>query len=342
MLDLFRTRILKISKLKILRWITGISIFSFSIIQFACERPTDATQTDDGIPPAVPTGVMITYASDGEILIEWAENTESDLKGYNVYRKSEGTEYVLLSFTNKSYWFDDSLTYDVKYYYQITAIDIWGEESQRSLEVFATPINRYNPQRPRYISINARNWEGKKSIFLRWEQGYESDIKGYNIYRSLNSDFTTDSITFIGFTNSFEFTDSTEHQFYAEYYYKIRTVDKGELLSSESSVVSDQIFEMAEQVFPKNNSLSNYFEEFLIKTIAVPADYRIVVQTNEFFGEFWRKDFHSNIINDTLGVNFTPSSLYPYTDYYWRIITYSVNSSGPNSISPLYKFQVKP
>lgn len=338
----FATGTLKIQKNDIRFYVSIISIIFLSLIQFSCERPIDATQSDDGIPPAVPTGVQITYASDGEILIEWNSNTEGDLKGYNVYRKTEGSDYTFLTFTNNSYWLDDSLSYSVEYFYKITAIDIWGEESQSSDVVSAAPINRYNPQRPRYVSINARNWEGNKSIFLSWEIGAESDIKGYNIYRSLISDFTADSLTLVGFTTSFEFTDTSANQIYINYHYKIRTVDKGDLLSSESSVVSDQIFEIAEQIFPKNNLLTNYFEEFSIQAIAIPADYRIVVQTNEYFGELWSKDFYSDIINDTLQVTFNPPSLYPYTDYFWRVITYSNNSSGPNSISPLHKFQVKP
>ena len=73
---------------------------------------------------------------------------ESDLKGYNIYRKTNSTDYVFLTFTANSYWFDDSLSYTEKYFYKISAIDIWGEESQRSEEVSATPVNRYNPQKP--------------------------------------------------------------------------------------------------------------------------------------------------------------------------------------------------
>ncbi len=326
----------------------SIRFFLFSYLIFTilssvgCERPTDANQKDDGIPPAVPVGVQIFYASDGEILVEWNPNNEVDLKGYNVYRKTSNTEYNFLAFTTNSYWFDDSLSYDETYLYQISAADVWGEESQKSAEVSAAPINRYNPQKLRYITINARNWEGKISIFLSWEPNYESDISGYNLYRSTNSSFTADSLSLIGFTSDIQFNDTNSIEIYKDYNYKIRAVDKGGLLSDESSLVIDQAYEMAAQIFPSNDSLVNYFSYFIIKALKVPADYRIIVQTNEYYGEYWSDDFSSNVIDDAIQVKFNPSYLYPYTYYYWRVITFSNNNSEPNSISPLYKFKVKP
>lgn len=324
-------------------WIIIISIsMILATIHIGCERPTDANQKDDGIPPAVPTGVQISYAYDGEILIEWIPNAEIDLKGYNVYRKTNKTDFVFITFTPNSYWFDDSLSYDEEYFYGISAVDIWSEESQRSAEVSAIPINRFNPQKPRYITINARNWEGKISVFLNWELSIESDIAGYNVYRSLNPSFTADSNNFVGFTRDIQFNDTTNILFYKDYYYKIRTVDRAGLLSDESSLISDQVYEMTAQIFPLNNSLNNYFNYFLIKSIKIPANYRIQVQTNEYYGEFWSKEFSSSSVDDTIQIEFNPPYLYPYVYYYWRVITFSNNSSEPNSISPLYKFKVKP
>lgn len=337
----FKTFIL-FDKLK-LRWLILV-FFSMisSTIHIGCERPTDVNQKDDGIPPAVPTGVQISYASDGEILVEWLPNSDIDLKGYNVYRKTSKSDFAFLTFTANSYWFDDSLSYNENYSYKISALDIWDEESQRSSEVSATPSNKFPPARPKYFNINARNWEGKISVFLSWEPNNESDVAGYNVYRSLNSSYTADSTTLVGFTSDIQFNDTANILIYKDYYYKIRAVDKGGLLSEESNVVSDQVYEMADQVFPSNDSLVNFFDYFIIKAVKVPANYRILVQTNEYFGEFWSKDFFSSTVDDTIQVEFNPPYLYPYTYYYWRIITFSNNSSEPNSISPLHKFKVKP
>ncbi len=73
--------------------------------------------------------------------------------------------------------------------------------------------------------------------------------------------------------------------------------------------------------------------------LQTPATYKIVVQRNEYFDEFYDKTIFSNTTNDTLAIDFSPTYLY-YQTYYWRVITYS-QSSEPNSISKLYSFTLK-
>ncbi|NWF88743.1 MAG: hypothetical protein HXY50_04685 [Ignavibacteriaceae bacterium] len=314
---------------------------ALSLILNSCERPTDTNQQNDGTPPAIPTGVSIVYSFDGEILIEWNQNSDLDLKGYNVYRKSSTTNFECLGFTSNNYYFDDSLSYDTTYHYKISAVDIWGEESEKSLEVSAAPINKYKPDRLRYININARNWVGVISIFLSWSPGYESDIAGYNIYRGLSSNFTADSTSFIGFTSDVNFSDTSDLVFYTEYFYKIRTVDKGGLISEESVTVSDEVYEIAELVFPPNNGFVNYFNYFKIKSLKTQARYQIVVQTNEYSGELWSYSFNAAAADSMIEIKFTPPYLYPYVYYYWRVFTFSGNNSEPNSISPFFRFRIK-
>ena len=76
----------------------------------------------------------------------------------------------------------------------------------------------------------------KSRCFLSWEPSNESDIAGYNIYRNLNSTFLADSTNLIGFTDKIEYSDTNNIQFYKMYFYKVRAVDKGGLLSDESSL----------------------------------------------------------------------------------------------------------
>src|SRR4030066_425336 len=199
-------------------------IFLLSIIFCGCDRKTEFVD-DPGIPPAVPVGLRIYYASDGEIGIDWNSNSEPDVKGYNIYRRTEFTEPVKVAFINDNYFFDDSLEYDTTYYYKITAVNLWDRESDFSSEVSGKPENRYNPEKPLGVRINARNWEGEISVYLFWFQNEESDVNGYNIYRSTSPGFTSDSSNLIGFTNSANFSDTTSLNFYTNYYYKIRAKD---------------------------------------------------------------------------------------------------------------------
>ena len=157
--------------------------FLLSIIFLGCNR-TNQIVGDSGIPPAVPTGLRVYYSSDGEIGIDWNSSPEPDVKGYNIYRRTEFTSAVKVAFVNDNFFFDDSLEYDTVYYYKVTAINLWNRESDSSAEVSAKPQNIYNPQKPVGLQINARNWEGDLSVYIYWLRNDESDIAGYNVYRS--------------------------------------------------------------------------------------------------------------------------------------------------------------
>ena len=305
-----------------------------------CERPTE-TADDPIIPPAVPTRLYVYYASDGEITIDWQSSGEGDVKGYYIYRRTDSTESEKIDYTTDSYYFDDSLDYNVTYYYKITSVNIWDSESAFTGEVSATPINRYNPLKPLRLQINARNWERNISIYLDWTKGYESDIKGYNIYRSTSPGFISDSSNFVGFTNEINFSDTLNINLYTNYYYKIRAVDKGNLISKESDQVNDLVLEIPEVIYPKDNSTVQPFNDFLVKAIHVPATYRIGLQTNQYFDEVWSTSKETNITDDTLKIEFTPSPLEYNKTYYWRIATYSGNSQNPNSISKLFTLRFK-
>ena len=286
----------------------AIALLTSLLLNSACERSTE-TIDNPGIPPAVPIGLRVYYASDGEVTIDWQSNSENDVTGYNIYRRTDSTESTKIAYTSDSYYFDDSLSYNVTYHYKITAVSLWDRESGFSDEVSATPINRYRPQKPTGLQINARNWEGEISIFLKWATGYESDVKGYNIYKSNLPGFASDSSNFIAFTSGVNFSDTLNIDLYTNYYYRIRAV--------------------------------GVYNEFLIKAIQVPASYRIGLQTNKYFGEIWSATIETDVTDDTLRINFNPYSLQFYKTYYWRVATYSGNSQDPNSISKLFAVTFK-
>jgi fibronectin type 3 domain-containing protein len=316
-----------------------IIVISLLIISFyGCERPVDVNQPNTGLPPAVPTGVGVYYASDGEIIIDWNTNNNPELNGYNVYRKSDSTDFKLIYFTQNNYYIDDSLSYDITYYYYVTSEDIFNKESSPSDTVNAQPINRYNPYQPTGLSINARNWDNQLSVYLTWYPNNESDVRRYNIYRSEFPSFTADTSTYIGYSSSTSYSDTFNLSFYLQYYYRIKAVDNGGLQSIQSGIVNDEIYPIPEVYIPQDSAQTSYFSKFLIKALEVPATYQVVVQTNQYFGEFYNNQIYSTITNDTLGIDFTPDYLYGNTTYYWRIIIYSDPNGEPNSISPLYNF----
>jgi hypothetical protein len=313
----------------------------FLPIIFGCDRVTSNNNSDSGLPPAVPVNVQVFFAQDGTVGIEWKNNVEVNLTGYNIYRSINDTlKFIKIYFTSQNYFFDDSLSYDTTYYYYITAVDDQYRESDKSIIISAKPVNISPPSSPLNLSINARNWINDISIFLKWYPNPESDIAGYQIFRSENQNFIPDSSNLIGFTGTISYSDKTNLELYKYYYYVILAVDKGGLKSDPSQEVSDLILGIPEINYPVNGSMVPYFDNFQIKSLQVPATYQIVVQTNEYFGEIWSNELNSNVINDTINIPFDINSIDTDVPYFWRIITYS-NGSEPNSISPLFSFTLK-
>lgn len=92
----------------------------------------------DIFPPEVPTGLQAVYSSVGQkpfIDLTWAPNTESDLAGYIVYRRSaESSAYVVASSgTLKApAWRDTDVRPGEKYFYTVAAVDARGNQSAQS------------------------------------------------------------------------------------------------------------------------------------------------------------------------------------------------------------------
>jgi GH35 family endo-1,4-beta-xylanase len=91
--------------------------------------------------PAAPTGLSAT-AGDGIVWLDWNNNSEADLAGYNIYRSTTpGSGYSKLntSLRSSSYYTDNNAANGTPYYYVVTAVDTSSNESHDSNEVSATP-----------------------------------------------------------------------------------------------------------------------------------------------------------------------------------------------------------
>ncbi len=87
-------------------------------------------------PPEKPTGLTVVPGV-GRIFLTWNENKERDLDGYRVYRSEKsGRDYARLTdkLLNRSTYSDETVKPGVTYYYVITAVDKYGNESPPSKE----------------------------------------------------------------------------------------------------------------------------------------------------------------------------------------------------------------
>ncbi|MBU2491164.1 MAG: hypothetical protein KJ571_00965 [Bacteroidetes bacterium] len=316
-------------------------LISLVIILISCGRDTVLEPIVDDTPPGIPGGFQVFGARDGEIGIEWKKNPDPNDK-YLIYRSVNNQDnYKLIDSTFDEFYIDFPLSYDSTYYYKISAKDNFNRESGKTAAVFAQPINLRSPLVPRSLDISARNWSGSIYIYLNWYSSESSDVLGYEVYRDTLENFTPDSSNIIGFTNNLFFVDTRNLIMLEEYYYKLKAVDKGGLKSVESAEVSDYVLNNPELIFPSNNINTNNFNFVEIKTVSKPADYKIVFQTNEFFGTIYEINVYSDEIDKVISVPLQSVSVFsPYKKYYWRVFTYSVNSSDPNSFSDLHSFTI--
>ncbi len=320
--------------------------FLFAIVLLSlvsCDRDTPLEIVDDGIPPAKPLGLRIFGAHDGEIGIEWNHNLEKDIAFYKIFRTiNPNNLYSLIDSTSAIYYIDYGLEYDSTYYYKISAVDHFGNESVMSDSVFATPKNIFVPLPPYYININARNWDDSLTFKITFSPSFSSDVAYYEVHRSENSLFTPDSFSLVGISEKFSYTDKADLELLKKYYYKIISVDKGGFKSQPSTEVNDILLDTPKLISPQNNAEVNYFAEFKIETCSLPADYKLVLQSNEIYGTKVELNFSSNLSNNIISVSLRNVTFEPYADYYWRVYTYTKSNNIPNSFSELYKFTIVP
>ena len=91
----------------------------------------------DIFPPAVPAGLQAAYSGEGQkpfIDLVWAPVTTVDLGGYNVYRGEANSAYEKLNevLVKSPSYRDSGVVPGKTYTYTVSAVDVRGNESQRS------------------------------------------------------------------------------------------------------------------------------------------------------------------------------------------------------------------
>ncbi len=131
--------------------------------------------------PAAPTGLAATLG-DSQVGLDWNDNAEPDLAGYNVYRSpTQGGPYTKTNavLVSTSAYTDTGLSNGTAYYYVVTALDDCANETGDSNEASATP-QAVPPSPP----TNLVATPGNTQVALTWDGNGEPDLAGYNLYRS--------------------------------------------------------------------------------------------------------------------------------------------------------------
>jgi fibronectin type 3 domain-containing protein len=150
------------------------------------KRIDDQPSEGNTIPPAAPTGLTATPTT-GTVTLDWNDNTEGDLYGYDIYRSTTPggqTSRLNLVRSKTSAYTDTAVAGTRTYYYVVTAVDTNFNSSPDSFEVSATvPPDSTPPAAPSGLSAIA----GDGTVSLDWNNNSEPDINGYNVWRSTTS-----------------------------------------------------------------------------------------------------------------------------------------------------------
>lgn len=193
----------------------------------------EASATPAAVPPAAPTNLVAT-AGNTQVALDWDDNGEPDLAGYNVYRSTtQGGPYAQINgaLVVASNYTDTGLTNGVTYYYVVTAENTAGQESGNSSEASATPAD-VPPAAPTGLAATSQNAQAT----LDWNDNAEPDLAGYNVYRSTTQGgpyaqingalVAVSNYTDTGLTNG------------VTYYYVVTAEDNGGNESANSNEVS--------------------------------------------------------------------------------------------------------
>jgi len=179
--------------------------------------------------PWTPSNLRATAVSSNRIDLNW--NASAGATNYNIKRStSDGGPYTLVASVSGTGFSDSALSEWTAYYYVVSAVNSDGESPDSGQAGSTTP--GLPPAAPSGLTAGGVG----RSVVLGWSAGSESDLAGYNVYRSttagsgfalLNDDLLSTP----------EFTDN-DSSCYITYYYAVTAVDTDSLESSFSNVVS--------------------------------------------------------------------------------------------------------
>lgn len=182
-------------------------------------------EVQDVIPPSQPREVTIE-ADTGKITLSWKMGNEPDLAGYYLYRtvdKNLEKNYVLLNAQPLlENHFTQQLPKNVKneFFYFVVAVDTSYNRSEPSEFVSGAMPDILAPEKP---FIKDVYYEGEY-IIVEWMPNVDSDLAGYNIYRSDSSrNFIQVNVNLLG-GGTYRYTDRSNNP-NTDYFYYLTAVD---------------------------------------------------------------------------------------------------------------------
>ncbi|MFH1501689.1 MAG: S8 family serine peptidase [Candidatus Eisenbacteria bacterium] len=288
-------------------------------------------------PPAAPTGLDATGGSgEGEIDVDWNDNSEPDFDHYRLERATNPLFSGAVSFTTAtSDYADSGLTPGSTYYYRAYAVDVGANESGAG-NTDSSPATDLPPAAP--TGLGASPGAGEGEIDVDWNDNGEADFDHYRLQRATNPSFSGAS-SFTMSSSSYADAGLTPGD---TYYYRVYAVDAG----SNESAASASDYAIATDLAPAAPTG--------LALVPGPAEGEIFVS--------WSVSPESDIdryrLERSLAPDFEPGSepfegavasyqdsgLVPGALYYYRVyaIDAGENVSPPSSVESDYALDLPP
>jgi fibronectin type 3 domain-containing protein len=178
--------------------------------------------------PLTPANLMTDTVSISEIDLTWDASAEAT--NYNIKRSTNsGGPYTIIAGTGGTSFSDTGLDEGTTYYYVVSAVNAAGESSD-SVESEGMTL-AIPPSAPTGLAAAA----GDQTVALSWDANSESDIAGYNVYRSTTQG-SGYALLNVSLLPNLEYTDHTANNF-TRYFYVVTAVDTDTLESGYSNEV---------------------------------------------------------------------------------------------------------
>ena len=179
--------------------LTGGDRFFYRVVAVTASAQSEQSEfvsaevLTDEVPPAAPENLLaVPDESDfTTVTLIWSAPTTdsdggelSDLSSYIVLRSKDSASAVVPIDTVDApvtQFVDSGLDEATTYFYSISAVDETGNTSTLSISAFATTGGISRP-----TSVRAAS--GIKQIVVTWSASSDSELQGYNVYRSTRSD----------------------------------------------------------------------------------------------------------------------------------------------------------
>ena len=201
-----------------------------------------ATAQADNVPPTAPSNLsaQLDERSVGRVTLTWSAPTTdatgremTGLSGYRVYRSKGGTtSFVQVASTAQNTYVDTGLEPLTTYFYAVSAYDPSNNESARTAPAQVATRGIATPS-----GVRATGDIGK--ITVAWNPNTETELLGYNVYRSTRSD--TNYVRLPGNEGTPYTTGQTSYidsnlVANSRFYYRVSAVGAGALGEGQRSV----------------------------------------------------------------------------------------------------------